>query len=312
VACIRPQTQTTAEEIPSNPWYGKGFCDPNQYQAALQRCNDGYHSCDLFTKAFEQRVKIEREYITAINNWSKTWQKQIADSKEFGTNKKTWLATVRAGEQAAQTHADIVERIQHDVIDQMVAFKQHNYERSIIHVKKIKEFEKEFESLQKPWLKLLSKINDAKEAYNEKRRKLTRAKQAKKIIESDTGASEEEKTAATLSVNTCAKETAILRSNYEQLIDEVKNMRPDYETGMKRILDRTHTFERERLSKFKELFNAFYNAINIQNDHHLIEMSTAFQTAIASHDTEADIQWWNEHYGSDTNTTWPEFEDLND
>ncbi|CAF5155293.1 unnamed protein product, partial [Rotaria magnacalcarata] len=137
-----------------------------------------------------------------------------------------------------------------------------------------------------------------------------RAEKAKKIIESNTGAAEEEKKEAQLSVDVYTRESAAVRSKYEQLVDEMKLLRPNYENSMKGILDRTHAFERERLSKFKELFNAFYNAINIQNDRHLIEMSTAFQSAIASHDIEADIQWWNKHYGSDTNTSWPEFEEL--
>ncbi|CAF4831297.1 unnamed protein product, partial [Rotaria sp. Silwood2] len=167
-------------------------------------------------------------------------------------------------------------------------------------------------NLQKPWLKLLSKINDAKESYHEKRRKLKKAKQAKKIIDSNIDATEEEKTEAQTSVNAYTKESANLRSKYEQLINEMKDLRPPYENSMKRVLDRTHEFERERLSKFKQLFNAFYNAINIQNDPYIIEMSTAFQNAIAAHDIEAGIQWWNKHYGSDTNTSWPEFEELCD
>ncbi|CAF3777846.1 unnamed protein product, partial [Rotaria sp. Silwood1] len=295
--CVRLQTQTTPEEILSNPWHDRGFCDPDQYQAALHRCQNGYESCDLFIKAFEERASLERDYIAAIYNWSKIWQKEINESQEFGTNKKTWLAAIQAGAQAAYTHTDIVERIQNDVIDPMIAFKKQNYAKSIIHIRKIKEFEKEFENLQKPWLKLLSKINDAKESYHEKRRKLKKAEQAKKIIDSNIGATEEEKTEAQTSVNVYTKESANLRSKYEQLINEMKDLRPHYENSMKRVLDRTHEFERERLNKFKQLFNAFYNAINIQNDPYIIEMSTAFQNAIAAHDIEADIQWWNKHYG---------------
>ncbi|CAF4702905.1 unnamed protein product [Rotaria sp. Silwood1] len=312
MTCVRLQTQTTPEEILSNPWHDRGFCDPDQYQAALHRCQNGYESCDLFIKAFEERASLERDYIAAIYNWSKIWQKEINESQEFGTNKKTWLAAIRAGAQAAYTHTDIVERIQNDVIDPMIAFKKQNYAKSIIHIRKIKEFEKEFENLQKPWLKLLSKINDAKESYHEKHRKLKKAEQAKKIIDSNIGATEEEKTETQTSVNVYTKESANLRSKYEQLINEMKDLRPHYENSMKRVLDRTHEFERERLNKFKQLFNAFYNAINIQNDPYIIEMSTAFQNAIAAHDIEADIQWWNKHYGSDTNTSWPEFEELSD
>ncbi|CAF5201219.1 unnamed protein product, partial [Rotaria magnacalcarata] len=208
LACINLQSQTTPEKHLPNPWHNRGFCEPDQYQAAIQRCHSGYESCDLLIKIFEERVAIERDYISAIHDWSQSCQKQIQDSKEFGTNKMAWLATIRTGEQAVRTHTDMAERIQHDAIDQMIAFKKHNYAKSIVHVKKIKEFEKEFENLQKPWLKLLSKVKDAKESYHEKHRKLDRAEKAKKIIESNTGAAEEEKKEAQLSVDVYTRESA--------------------------------------------------------------------------------------------------------
>jgi hypothetical protein len=55
------------EKILSNPWYGRGFFEPNQYQAAIERCKGGYDSCDIFIKSLEHRVKIERDYIAEMH-----------------------------------------------------------------------------------------------------------------------------------------------------------------------------------------------------------------------------------------------------
>ncbi|CAF0782831.1 unnamed protein product [Rotaria sp. Silwood1] len=310
--CIFPQGQTTPERILSNPWYDKGFCEPNQYKAAIDRCKGGYDSCDLFINIFSDRAKIERDYISELEKWSATSIKEISQTKEFGTNKKAWIDAIRASKEIANTHSDIVQRLQENVIDKMANFKKENYGKSILHVKKIKEFERDFEQVQKSWIKLLDKINRAKKEYQDAHRQLKKAETAEKIIESDRGAEEEQKTKVKLSVGTYKKECEALKNKYQQFIEEMKNSRPNYENSMKEVLDRTHTFERKRLAQFKALFTALDQSLVIDKDTHLKEMADAFKKAINSHDIEKDIQWWNSHFGSDTNTAWPSFEELKD
>jgi chromosome segregation ATPase len=310
VQCILPQGQTTPERILSNPWYDKGFCEPNQYKAAIDRCKGGYESCELFIDIFSERARIERNYIAELEKWSATSIKDISQSKEYGTNKKAWMDSIRASKEIANTHSDIVQRLQENVIDKMVDYKKQNYGKSILHIKKIKEFERDFEQAQKSWIKLLDKINRAKKDYQEAHRQLKKAETAEKIIDSDRGAEEEQKTKVKLSVSTYKKEFESLRSKYQQHIEEMKNSRPNYENSMKEVLDRTHAFERKRLAQFKASFTTLHQALLIDKDSHLNEMTESFNKAIASHDIEKDIQWWNSHFGSDTNTAWPSFEEL--
>jgi hypothetical protein len=310
VQCIFPQGQTTPERILSNPWYDKGFCEPNQYKAALDRCKGGYESCELFINIFSERARIERDYVADLEKWAATSIKEISQSKEFGTNKKSWIESIRASKEIADTHTDIVQRLQDNVINQMVTYKKENYGKSILHVKKIKEFERDFEQAQKSWVKLLDKINKAKKDYQDAHRQLKKAEIAEKIIESDRGAEDEQKTKVKLSVSTYKKECDALRSKYKQYIEDMTNTRPNYENGMKEVLDRTHTFEKKRLAQFKALFTALQQALLIDKDPHLASMNEAFTKAINSQDIEKDIQWWNSHFGSDTNTTWPSFEEL--
>jgi len=291
--CIFPQGQTTPERILSNPWYDKGFCEPNQYRAALDRCKGGYESCDLFISIFSERARIEKDYIADLEKWAATSIKEISQSKEI-----------------AGTHTDIVQRLQENVIDKMVSYKKDNYGKSILHVKKIKEFERDFEQAQKSWVKLLEKINKAKKDYQDAHRQLKKAEIAEKIIESDRGAEDEQKTKVKLSVSTYKKECDAVRSKYKQYIEEMTNSRPNYENGMKEVLDRTHAFEKKRLTQFKTSFTALQQALLIDKDPHLAGMNEAFTKAINSQDIEKDIQWWNSHFGSDTNTAWPSFEEL--
>ncbi|UJR33593.1 hypothetical protein I4U23_021030 [Adineta vaga] len=310
--CIFPQGQTTPERILSNPWYDKGFCEPNQYKAAIDRCRGGYESCEMFIEIFSERARIERDYINNLEKWSAASIKEIGQSKEFGTNKKVWIESIRASKEIGDTHADIVKRIQENVIDKMVNYKKENYGKSILHVKKIKEFERDFEHAQKSWIKLLDKINRAKKDYQDAHRQLKKAETAEKIIESDRGAEDEQKTRVKLSVSTYKKESEALKSKYLQSIEEMKNSRPNYENSMKEILDRTHSFERKRLAQFKLLFTALHQALLIEKDPHMALMTENFNKSLTGHDIDKDIQWWNSHFGSDTNTAWPSFEDLKD
>ena len=308
--CIFPQGQTTPERILSNPWYDKGFCQPHQYKAAIDRCKGGQESCDLFIDIFSQRAKIERDYIDDLEKWASTSIKDISRSKEFGTNKKTWIETIRASAEISKAHKDISDRLQNDVINKMVDFKKDHYGRSVVHVKKIKEFDRDFEQVQKPWLKLLEKIDRARKEYEDAQQLLKRAETAEKIIESDHGAETDQKNKVKLSVSTHKKESEAAKNKYQQYIEEMKNTRPSYENSMKEVLDRTHEFERKRLNQFKMLFTALHHSQLIDRNSHLQDMNELFTKAVKSHDIEKDIQWWNSHFGSDTNTIWPSFEEL--
>ncbi len=310
--CIFPQGQTTPERILSNPWYDKGFCEPGQYKAAIDRCKAGYESCDLFIEIFSERAKIERNYVSDLEKWSSSSIKEISHSKEFGTNKKVWIDSIRASKEIASTHTDLVKRIQENVIDKMANFKKEHYGKSILHVKKIKEFERDFEQVQKSWIKLLDKINKAKKEYHDAHRQLKRAETAQQIVSSDLGAENDQKTKLKLSVETYQKQSDGLRSKYEQYINDMINTRSNYSNSMKEVLDRTHAFEKKRLEHFKTFFDNLQKSLSIDNDPHLKAMADAFTTAIAVHNADQDIQWWNAHFGSDTNTAWPVFEEPKD
>jgi len=312
VQCILPQGQTTPERALSNPWYDKGFCEPYQYKAAIDRCKGGYESCDLFIEIFNERARIERNYANELDKWAQASIKDISQSKEFGTNKKAWSDSIRASTAIGKAHSNIAQRLQENVVDKMTAFKKEHYGKSILHIKKVKEFEHDFEQAQKSWIKLLDKINKAKKEYHEAHRQMKKAEAAEQIVNSDRGAEDDQKSKLKLSVSTHKKQVEATRSKYQQYINDMTNSRPNYENGMKEVLDRTHNFETKRLDKYKDLFLALHQSVVVDKDDNLAALNESFKTAIGSHSTKADIDWWNSHYGSDTKTTWPVFEELKD
>ncbi|CAF1154509.1 unnamed protein product [Rotaria sordida] len=112
--CILPQSQTIPEKYLSNPWHGKGFCEPNQYKSAIDRYEGGHKSCDLSIEIYKELVK------------------NLVLQKQHGS--------IQAVEKLAERNEDITKNIQHNVIDKMITYKNSKYEKSFLHMKKVKEF----------------------------------------------------------------------------------------------------------------------------------------------------------------------------
>ncbi|CAF0953754.1 unnamed protein product [Adineta ricciae] len=311
VQCIRSQSETTPEKLLSNPWHGKGFCEPGQYESALHRCEDGLKSCELGIEMYTDLVGILTNCSNALHQWSTKYQKRIGHSNEIGTTKKTWLETTRAVEKLAERNGDICKNIQKDVIDKLSSYKNENYGKSFIHAKKIKEFGKEFKKAQKPHLELLERIDQARDAYHESKRKLERAKHAAHVVESDVGSSDESKEKVKRSVEITQKQTDNCREKYKSVLKEMDEHKPKHQERMFRILAETDDFERKRLQHFKTMFTALKTGSSIEQDERHATMAAEFTDSIKKHDIEADIDFFNQHYGSKTTSKWPVFEEGN-
>ncbi|CAF1104084.1 unnamed protein product [Rotaria sordida] len=312
VQCILPQGQTTPEKCLSNPWHGKGFCEPNQYKAAIDRCEGGHKSCDLGIEIYKDLVKVLENCSESLRQWSLTSQRKIVQSKEFGTTKVTWIESIKAFEKLAERNDDITENIQHNVIDKMIAYKNSKYEKSFRRVIKVKEFEKDFKKIQKSWSELLDKINEAKQEFHHASHKLHQAKQSENVTKTDVSSTDEDKKKAKDNVAHYESVTERRKSTYSKLIKDMKEKQPDYEENMFKILSRTDDFERDRLNQFKSLFGALQEAVSIEKDTRHNEMSDLLKKAIDKYDINNDIQFFNQHYGRETKTKWPVFEDVHE
>ncbi|CAF4222585.1 unnamed protein product [Rotaria socialis] len=139
VQCILPQSPTTPERVLSNPYYGKSFCEPDQYKVAINRCEDGFTSCEL-------ALEMLKDLVNELERCSKSLQ--------LKTNRVVWLESVKAIEKLAERTDDIADNIKKNVIDELVNYKKFSYDKSFRHVKTAKEFENDFKKVQKPWVEL--------------------------------------------------------------------------------------------------------------------------------------------------------------
>lgn len=160
-------------------------------------------------------------------------------------------------------------------------------------------------------MELLERIDQAKGAYHESKRKLERAKHAARVVNSDAGASEESKQKVDSSVKISEKQTDNCRDKYNSVLKEMDDHKPKHQERMYRVLAETDEFEQKRLLHFQGMFTALQKALSIEQDKEHGAMDTKFTTSIKTQDIEADIKFFNDHYGRGTTSKWPVFEEAN-
>ena len=305
VHCIRPQTLTTPEQILGNPLRNKSFFEPGQHKYATDRCEHGYKSLETQIGIFESLVEIQKDYLKAMAQWQEASERSIHESRDSGTNKKVSLEVVRATKLTTKRIEKVAKRVQENVVDKLVTYKNEQYGKSFLHVKKVKEFKDEFQKNQKSWIKQLAKVSETQSTYEEIHHKYTRAERADRIKQSDLGATEEEKEMSKASVEKRAKDNDSAKRKYQDALEDLNKAKPNYTEKMVRTLEQTHEFERKRLKQFYESFVALQKCLVEVEDDEDDELNAAFIKALAIHNIEDDIKKWNEHYGSEMKIDWP-------
>jgi hypothetical protein len=151
----------------------------------------------------------------------------------------------------ADVHGILTASLSDSLIPKLRQWRKDNYEKSMVHYKKTKEFEKDFLDAQKSWSKLLDKIAEYKQAY------YTACKTAKSADDAERTASEEQRKKLADKAEVARREVGFAKIKYEQSINEAREQRPRYETAMGDVFERTQTFEKKRLDFFKDTFDEF-------------------------------------------------------
>lgn len=151
----------------------------------------------------------------------------------------------------ADVHGILSSSLTDSLIPKLRQWRKDNYEKSLLHYKITKEFEKDFIDAQKSWTKLLDKIAEYKKSY------YTACKTAKLADDAERSATEEQRRKLADKAEVARREVGFAKIKYEQAINEAREQRPRYEKAMADVFERTQVFERKRLDFFKETFDEF-------------------------------------------------------
>ncbi|KAI0988623.1 hypothetical protein GJ496_006210 [Pomphorhynchus laevis] len=293
----------------------KGFYEPQQYSIVLRRCDEGYELTNALLRMYEERAEIEQRYTEDLRSWVHRWKSYLDKSNEYGTNKAAWYAVVNSSDKDAEMHTNMRYRLFNDVINKVEQFKKEKYSRSLTaRVKKSKEFEREFEACQKPWLKLLAKIENSKRDYHASLRKLNHGHNVEKTVHTDVGSTEEQRKKITEKVDICRKEMEFARDRYRQNLRDADDYKERYVNAMNCVFEKCQLFERSRLDFFRESFESYVDVIMQVKEADIKRSALIAKEGIQLHDSAKDLEWWSCTYGLGTAnlTKWPQFEECKD
>ncbi|CAF0958880.1 unnamed protein product [Rotaria sordida] len=296
------------EAFGSNSAYGRGFFELGAYSIALKRCENGHDLAQQLADMFEERAQLESTYATQLRAWSHRWYKELTRSQEYGTNKIVWEQAAKTGEQMADVHSILSISLSESLIPKLRQWRKDRYEKSLMQYKKTKEFEKEFLDAQKSWSKLLDRISECKTAY------YTACKTAKLADDAEHIAPAEQRKKYADKAEVARREIDSTKTKYQQVINEGKEQRPRYELAMKEVFERTQAFEKERLDFFKETYDEYLKLLEIATLDNLIlkKMIDDYKASLSIHNPQQDLTWWDQNYGTQTNSRWPEYEECRD
>lgn len=287
----------------------RGFFEPLEYKRCIDRYEFGNQALTSFSSMLEERSNLELSYVNRLRTWSRKWHAELTKLAEYPTNKAVWDQIVSTGEQMADVHQSIASNIQDTIQPKLKQWRKDNYEKSFLRYNKTREIEKEFENIQKPWLKILETIEQAKEIYRKATKSFQQNEQQKESINEQTSAEQQKQIVDRYIQSKLDLETA--RTKYQHSLRDVSpesDHRQRYEGNMTEAFIRCQAFEMKRLQFFRTLFNDYTKTLEQQTA--FTKMLENYVKTVETHNPEADLDLSYKTYGPSAPSNYPTFQEL--
>ncbi len=142
------------------------FWEPHNYKRTTRRIEDGNKLCADLAALVAERAEIEKGYAKSLRQWAAKWNTTIEKGPEYGTTEAAWKAVLVEADRRCDLHNRVKENLNVNVNNRLKAWQKDNYHKSMMTLKEKKEMDEAFKKAQKPWAKLLSKVNKAKSEYH--------------------------------------------------------------------------------------------------------------------------------------------------
>ena len=85
---------------------------------------------------------------------------------EYGTTETAWKTVLNETDRRCELHLRVKDNLVNDVIQSIKNWQKDNYHKQLMQIKERKELDDQFKRAQKPWVKLLEKVEKAKSGYH--------------------------------------------------------------------------------------------------------------------------------------------------
>lgn len=285
------------------------FWEPGNYKRTTKRIEDGHKLCDSLIQLVQERAEIEKNYAKALKGWSKSWNEKIEKGPEYGTAEAAWKGALGESDRLCDVHLRIKENLCNDIIQQVKTWQKDAYHKSMITLKERKEMEDAFKKAQKPWSKLLQKVEKTKSDYHNSCKTERTATNMERNASADSSLSQDQVRKMQERVHKTKEEVQKAKEKYEAALQEINQYNPKYMEDMTQVFEKCQEMEAQRLQFFKDVLFGIHKCLNISQDPVLPVIYEEFYHTINNADHEKDLKWWSNNHGVNMAMNWPQFED---
>ncbi|XP_014369183.2 protein kinase C and casein kinase substrate in neurons protein 1 isoform X3 [Papilio machaon] len=289
------------------------FWEPGNYKRTTRRIDDGHRLCSELQALVQERADIEKTYAKSLRAWGKKWNDLIEKGPEYGTMEAAWKGGMVEAERLSDLHLGVRDRLVNDVIAQIKNWQKDTYHKSMIQLKERKEMDEAFKKAQKPWAKLLQKVERTRLEYHTACKQERTAQNQERNASGDSSLSPDQVSSQVKKmaerVSKCREEVSKSREKYQSALAEITGYNPRYIEDMTAVFERCQQMEAQRLTFFKDVLFSFHKCLNISQEPTLPQIYEEFHHTINNADHQKDLKWWANNHGVNMAMAWPQFEE---
>lgn len=286
------------------------FWEPGNFKRTTKRIEDGNKLCNDLCMLVQERAEIEKAYAKQLKGWATKWNTTIEKGPEYGTTEAAWKAILVESDRRCDLHTRVKENLNIKVINQLKQWQKENYHKSMMQqLKERKDMEDQFKKVQKPWAKLLNKVNKTKGDYHNACKAEKTAINQERNASGDSSLSPDQLKKLQDNVNKRKDEVNKTREKYQVALQDINNYNAKYMEEMTNVFEECQRKEAQRLQEFKDILFAAQKCLNVSEDPELPKIYEEFYHTVNNADHEKDLRWWSNTYGVNMPMNWPQFEE---
>jgi len=285
------------------------FWEPGNYKRTTKRIDDGERLCKDLITLVQERANIEKEFAKQLKQWSGKWNNLIEKGPEYGTTEAAWKAVLNEADRRCELHLRVKDNLVNDVIQSIKNWQKDNYHKQLMQIKERKELDDQFKRAQKPWVKLLEKVEKAKSSYHIACKSEKSAVNQERNATKDSSLSQDSVRKLQDKVSKCQDNVKKSKDQYELAVSDINNYNSRYQEDMTDVFERCQRKEAQRLQTFKDTLFQIHKCLNISEDQALPQIYDEFYHTVNNADHEKDLRWWSNTHGVNMPMAWPQFEE---
>jgi len=283
------------------------FWDVGSYKRVVKRIEDGATLLDDMQKMLLERAAIEKKYAGTLQQWSKKWEGKIDRGAEVfsASTRSAWQGLLVEADANSKEHLRVEQKITGELQNKTTHWRKDNYQKAIMTSKHklTKKVEDGFEKVQKPWAKLLGKVDRSKNSWHATCKTVQGLEKTVAKFEASSKVTPDDVRKVKDKLAKAQTDSANAKTKYEKRLTNLNNDVARYEAEMKDQFTICQDAEQKRIDFFKVLMTDYLRVLRVDHSHAYVQL----QQTIEGINADADLVQYSETHGVGMDLVVPQF-----